>query len=331
MKTILKHLAFSAFLILSFSACQTPIDLELPDNEPELVIEAYLTDLDFFIPEQDLDCSGLFTIPKSQIELAAGLAAQFPIDSIESVADYFPFNKVKLSSTANYFSSGPAPAVSDALVRLFKNDELVETLVEDQDTPGTYRITHDPEVGASYRLEIEALGNFYETDPQVYNSVPPLLGANAIYKPNFLQDSCAYYLGIDTYEKPGLGDNYRWFFYINNEYVSDPFFLSIFDDSQIDGLCLFEFDVYGNELRLGDTIVVFQMRTNEGYTNFVNSLRNQTAFVGGPFDTPPAPIRGNLRNLTTDKEAFGFFVAGGISANAGFVPEEKPVDGCGID
>ena len=72
------------------------------------------------------------------------------------------------------------------------------------------------------------------------------------------------------------------------------------------------------------------MRTNEGYSNFINSLRNQTAFVGGPFDTPPAPIRGNLKNVTTGKEAFGYFIAGGISANAGFVPEEVLEEGCGI-
>jgi len=326
----LKHLFLVVLTLAMMNSCQEVIDLDLPPNEAELVIEAYLTDLDFYIPEEDLNCSGLFTIPKSDIEFAAGLAAQFPIDSIESETDYFPFNKVKLSTTSDYFSNASAPAVSNATVRLFKNNQLVETLVEDLSIPGTYRFTHDPEVGASYHLEIEALDNFYETEPQIYNSVPPLIGVNAYYRSNFLQDSCAFYLGIDTYEKPGTGDHYRWMFYINNEYVDSPFFISIFDDAQIDGLCLFEFDVYGNELNLGDTIVVFQMRTNEGYSSFINSLRNQTAFVGGPFDTPPAPIRGNLKNVTTGKEAFGYFVAGGVSANAGFVPATEPSEGCGI-
>ncbi len=326
----LKHALLLAITLVIVNSCQEVIELDLPPNEAELVVEGYLTDLDFFIPEQDLDCSGLFTIPKSDIEFAAGLAAQFPIDSIESVTDYFPFNKVKLTTTSDYFSNAAAPAVSNAIVQLFKNNELVETLVEDPSIPGTYRFTHDPEVGANYHLEIEALDNFYETEPQTYNAVPPLLGVDAYYRSNFLQDSCAYYLGIDTYEKPGLGDHYRWMFYINNKYESDPVFISTFDDAQIDGLCLFEFDVYGDELRLGDTIVVFQMRTNEGYSNFINSLRNQTAFVGGPFDTPPAPIRGNLKNVTTGKEAFGYFIAGGISANAGFVPEEVLEEGCGI-
>lgn len=326
----LKYTFLLAFIAVTVSSCQEVIELDLPPNEPELVIEGYLTDLDFFIPDQDLDCSGILTIPKDSIEHYAAFASFYLVDSIESVADYFPFNKVKLSTTSDYFSNAPPPAVSGAIVKLIKNNELVETLIEDPTIPGTYRFTHDPEVGASYHLEIDALGNFYETEPQVYNAVPPLLGVNAIYNSNFLQDSCAYYLGIDTYEKPGVGDHYRWMFYINNKYVSNPFFISIFDDAQIDGLCLFDFDVYGNELDLGDTIVVFQMRTNEGYSSFINSLRNQTAFVGSPFDTPPAPIRGNLNNVTTGEKAFGYFVAGGISANAGFVPNEIPEEGCGI-
>ena len=208
---MLKSLTYTFLLALSLvvvNSCQEVIDLELPPNEAELVIEAYLTDLDFFIPEQDLDCSGIITIPKSEIELAAGLAAQFPIDSIENVTDYFPFNKVILTSTSDYFSNAAPPPVSNAVVQLFKNNILAETLIEDPSIPGTYRFTHDPEVGASYHLEIEALDNFYETDPQIYNSVPPLLGVNAVYNSNFIQDSCAYYLGIDTYEKPGLGDHY---------------------------------------------------------------------------------------------------------------------------
>ena len=325
-----KYILLIALAATLMSSCQEAIELDLPPNEPELVIEGYLTDLDFFIPEQDLDCSGIVTIPRSEIVSAASLAALFPIDSIESVTDYFPFNKVKLTTTSDYFSNAPAPTVSNAIVKLFENNDLVETLIEDPNIPGTYRFIHDPEVGASYHLEIEALDNFYETDPQVYNAVPPLLGVKAVYKSNFLQDSCAFYLGIDTYEKQGLGDHYRWMFYINNEYVDNPVFISTFDDAQIDGLCLFDFDVYGNELRLGDTIVVFQIRTNEGYSNFINSIRNQTAFVGGPFDTPPAPIRGNLKNVTTGKEAFGYFVAGGVSANAGFVPTEILEGGCGI-
>ena len=215
-------------------------------------------------------------------------------------------------------------------MKLFKDKNLVETLVEDPELPGVYRITHDPDASgeAYYHLEIDALGNFYETVPELYVSTPPLIGVSANYGPNFLGDSCAYYMGMDTYETPGLGDNYRWMFYINNEYVSNPGFIAGSNDDNFDGLCLFGIDVYGNELELGDTVVVFQLRVSDTYSSFIGSLQNQTAFVGSPFDTPPAPIRGNLKNVTTGINAFGYFSAGGISANLVVVPDTIPDEPC---
>ncbi|GAB5539853.1 MAG: hypothetical protein Salg2KO_19560 [Salibacteraceae bacterium] len=311
-------------LVLILSGCQEEIDLELPDVEPELVVEAYLTDLDFFIPDSDLDCSGITTFPRELIVAGASLAATFPVDSAEEVSDYFPFNKVVLTSTANYFSNATPPPVTDATVELYQDGNLVETLSHDGSNPGTYPITHDPVVGSEYHLEIEALGKFYETKKETYKAVPPLIGLGANYGPNFIQDSCAYYLGIDTYEKAGAGDFYRWFFYINGKYDARPNFITLSTDDGIDGLCLFGLDVYGDELELGDTLTVFQMMTSEGYYNFNVALRSRTGQVGSPFDAPPSPISGNVENITDNKLAIGFFAAGGITANFVVVPDEVP-------
>ncbi|MEZ4722304.1 MAG: DUF4249 family protein [Flavobacteriales bacterium] len=318
-----------AILALSTTGCQEEIDLDLPANDAELVVEGYLTQRDYFIPEGDLDCFGQTTIAHDFIEIAvAAVDAFINIDSIESQTDYFPFNKVRLTSTADYFANSAPPAVSGAVVRLFEDGTLVETLSEDASEAGIYRITHLPKVGSSYYLEIEALGNFYETTPEVYQSVPPLISVDANYGPNFIQDSCAFYMGVQTYEKPGTGDHYRWFFYRDNEYDDRPGFIATSNDDGIDAFCLFGLDVYGDELELGDTLITFQMITTEGYFNFINSVRNQTAFVGSPFDAPPAPIQGNVKNVTKGTAAFGYFAAGGISANAAIVPEVRPDEDC---
>ncbi len=317
-------------LALSFivNGCQEEIELDIPGGEPELVVEGYMTDLDFYIPDGDLDCSGIITIPKFFIEQAAALAGTFPVDSAEEVSDFFPFNKVTLTSTAEYFANVPPPPVTDAVVKLFENGTLVETLVHDGSNPGTYLITHDPVVDAEYHLEIEALGKFYETEREIYRAVPPLLGLITNYGPNFLQDSCAYYMGIDTYEKPGAGDHYRWLFYINGKYQSGPFDIALSNDEGIDGLCLFGLDIYGNELELGDTITVFQMMTSEGYYDFNVALRSRTGQVGSPFDAPPSPINGNIINTTDNRKAVGFFAAGGITANFVVVPDTIPAESC---
>ena len=336
MKHPLQYAVLITGLAFMMNACQEPIELDLPDNEPELVVEGYLTQRDYFIPTEGVNCGGGYELSKQAIELAVSVVdAYVNIDSIEAQTDYFPFNKVQLSTTGNYFAEGNSPRVSDAVVKLFEDGEEVEILIEDPKEKGSYRITHLPSVGSSYHLEIEALGSFYETIPEVYNAVPPALALpglpNVVYKPNFIGDSCAYFLGLNTYEAPGRGDHYRWMFYLNNRYVSSPFFISTFDDADVDGVCLIQFDIYGDELELGDTLIIFQIRTSQGYSNFINSFRNQTAFIGGPFDTPPAPIRGNVKNVSKGTEAFGYFMAGGISANAAIVPDTIPSGGCGLN
>jgi hypothetical protein len=335
MKNLKYSLLFLASLWLITSG-QEPIELDLDDPEPELVVEGYLSQRDYLIPDEGFDCGSGFALSKLELEFATSAADAFlNIDSIEAQTDYFPFNKVKLSTTANYFDEGQTPAVSNAVVELYKDGALVETLIEDATTPGTYRITHKPEVGAKYHLEIEALGNSYETTPEEYLAVPPLLtlpGLNTVnYTSNFIGDSCQYFSAINTYEAIGKGDYYRWFFYLNNEFVRDPFFIATFEDSDVDGVCLIQFDIYGNDLDLNDTLIIFQMKSSKGYYDFINSLRNQTAFVGGPFDTPPAPIQGNVKNITKGTAAYGYFLSGGISASASIVPDTIPSGGCGLD
>lgn len=331
---IRSHSILILFLIsLLAVSCQEPIELELEDNVPELVIEGYLSQRDYLIPDEGVDCGAGLALSKEELLFATAAADAFiDIDSIENQTDYFPFNKVKLSTTANYFDEGTTPAVSDAVVNLFEDGTLVETLLEDPDIPGTYRITYLPVVGSFYHLEIEALGMTYETTPEEYQAVPPLINLPQLpfvqYVPTFFGDTCQYQLALNSFEAPGLGDHYRWMFYLNGEYEDDPVFIATFDDSDIDGVCLLQIDIYGNSLLLEDTLIVFQMKTSAGYNSFIERLRNQTAFVGGPFDTPPAPINGNVKNLTTGKDAFGYFVCGGISAGAAIVPDTIPAGGC---
>ena len=311
--------------LIAFTGCQEEIDLDLPATEPELVVEGYLTQRDYYFPDADLNCFGITTISLDTLKfVTAFVDAYINIDSIEAATDVFPFNKVVLSTTGDYFANAEPPAVTSAIAVLFEDGNAVETLIEDPSIPGTYRITHLPIVGSSYHITIDAMGNFYETIPEIYGSVPPLLSLSANYGPNFIRDSCAYYLSMNTFEKPGLGVHYRWFFYVNNKYVSSPGNIALTNDENFDGFCLLDFDVYGDELELGDSLVVFQMNTTEGYYNFLSTLQSQTAFVGGPFDAPPAPITGNVMNVTTGKAAYGYFAAGGISANATTTPETRP-------
>lgn len=318
---------FAASVLLA--GCQEVIELDLDDPVPELVIEAYISGLDFYIPDDDLVCSPTDIIPRDTLLFYAAFAQLFDIDSIEATTDYFPYNKVKLSTTAPYFSNSAAPRVSDALVQLFENGTLVETLTEEENEAGIYRISHDPVVGALYHLEIEATidGTLkrYETTPEEYLSTPPVLTTSAEFNPDPLfGDSAGYFLSLNTYEVPGAGDHYRWSFYINNEYQSDPSDISITTDDGIDGACVPGSDVYGDRLAFNDEIAVFQSRISQRHFDFLANVRAQTAFVGGPFDTPPAPIVGNVKNVTDGTNAYGYFVASAVSVGYAVVPSSNP-------
>lgn len=306
---------------LFFSACEQEVQLDLNAAEPELVVEGYLIDTDFYIPDQDLDCYGISTFTRDTIVLLSELVKNFlPISDVEAKADYFPFNKVKLSLSVPYYTQGMPDAVSDAVVKLFENDSLVELLTEDANNKGVYRINHNPVVGSYYHLEIEANGNAYSTEPELYQDVPPILFAQAVYQKSPFSDTMIYTSGISTFEKPGKGDYYRWFFYLNNEFKSASEFMVTSPDDGIDGSCLINFDFYRRRLEPNDTLVIFQMRTSEQYYNYVNTIIGLLS-VGSPFDTPPAPIPTNVYNNTLDKKAFGFFAVGGLSANAVVVPD----------
>jgi hypothetical protein len=64
------------------------------------------------------------------------------------------------------------------------------------------------------------------------------------------------------------------------------------------------------------------MTISEGMYNFMFILNQQTAFVGGPFDSPPAPIPSNLRCVShPDEKVYGYFSCAGVSVAEITVPE----------
>ena len=105
----MRKLFFLFAAVALLSGCQEIIELDLDDPEPELVIEGYLTGLDFYIPDEDLVCSADEIIPRDSLLFYAAFARTFNIDSIDGEADYFPYNKVRLTTTAPYFRNQPTP------------------------------------------------------------------------------------------------------------------------------------------------------------------------------------------------------------------------------
>ncbi len=277
------------FLLLAASAtlwtaCDDVIDLELPDAEPRLSVEATITNLD-------------------------------------------TVQMVRLTYSANYFSNAPAPAVSGALVVLTDELGAVDTFAENS-ADGVYLSEVRKTIGRSYTLFIRTPdGKTYQSEPQLLREPVPIDSIYWEYEPNgeFDNDSLppgGYNILIVTTEPAGAGDFYRWRNYINGTFLNEPSNLQFSNDNFVDGNTTTGFYINSELVPPGGRFRVEQMRISEDMYNYLNLLITQTAFVGGPFDPPPAPIPSNIRCLSDpDEKVYGFFCCAGTSVAEIIVPD----------
>lgn len=262
-----------AFLALS---CEKVIELDLPESAPQLVVDAWYTDQD---------------------------TTQY----------------VKLSTTAPYFEDGATPRVSDAsvILRTFEGDDEVASvaLSEAPDKPGHYVFPAPAEIGKGYQLEVDAPGfDPVRSDIQWILETPPITD---IYweedDPSFNDSLAIFRVFISTFEVPGPGDAYRWFSFVDGAYQNAPEELYIANDQLVDGAILPQFEPTDRQYRFGVEVTIIQSRINPSAYDYLALLRQQTAFVGSPFDTPPAPLEGNMKFIDRDGQALGFFGASSTS------------------
>ncbi|MFN7118289.1 MAG: DUF4249 domain-containing protein [Saprospiraceae bacterium] len=221
--------------------------------------------------------------------------------------------RVRLTNTANYFDNKETPKVSNALVLLYNERGVVDTLIEKE--AGIYITEYIGQVGTSYHLYIRTPdGNEYESQPELLQAVPDIDSIYYEFKAETPFQDEGYYVKIDTYEPAGLGNHYRWKQYVNGKYKNEPFDLLYATDQFVDGNPILGFEVSTDALQVGDQFRVQQMSISEAAFDFLTLLSQQTANVGSIFDSPPAALPGNIRNITNPKvKALGFFSASAIS------------------
>jgi hypothetical protein len=254
------------------SSCQDVVDLDLPEGDRFLVVEGWITN------------------------------ENRPHDVI-------------LTYTAAYFDDADPTPVIGATVFL-RDDEGMETVL-DETSPGIYTYPDSGVVGRSYQLEIllengERYISKYEflEEPAPILDIYWQLSEDEPDPDNGENPDDIYDVLIFAIEPEGLGDHYRWRSILNGVEQREPFDIFVTDDQFVDGNPIPEFNVTEDLYSLNDTVTIIQERISRDAFEFLSLLQQQTAFVGGPFDPPPAPIRGNIRNINDpDDLALGFFGA----------------------
>lgn len=275
MKKLLAKFSFVIAALFVLSACQDKIDLDLPEGETFLVVEGWITNAD-------------------------------------------RPHEVKLTYSAPYFENTPPPPATGATV-LITDDEGNETQLTEEE-PGVYVFPGPGEVGRSYRLDISLEdGTPYQSDFELLREPIPILDIRwqlSEDEPNEDNDENPddiYDVLITTSEPAGPGDHYQWRSFLNGVEAREPFDIFATNDEGVDGNFIPELNVTNELYSEPDTVRIVQERISKAAFEFLTSIQSQTAFVGGPFDTPPSPIRGNVKNLQDpQKNALGFFGAAGV-------------------
>ena len=269
MKKYIPHLLL-VFLLTTLISCDDPIDVELTEAPPRLVIEASL--------DWEKGTTG-----NNQT--------------------------VKLSTSTPFFDSNSDTSVIGASVKVTNNDTNAEFIFTDQNDGMYITNSFVPILNNSYTLEVVYNGEVYNATEtmmpitginEVFQSLEggfdeELLDVNITYDDP--QELGNHYM-IRLQE---VGDLFPIIETRSDEFtngnVQDEFFEKDEDDDNPD-----------NQFDPGDSVNIKLFGISERYYNFITLLIEQYDSAGNPFATTPAEIRGNCINVTNeDNYAFGYF------------------------
>ncbi len=208
---------------------------------------------------------------------------------------------IKLTTTTGYFES-QIPVVSGATVYVTNSQKEKFTFTEIPKT-GKYACTNfKPVIDGQYTLTVISGGNTY-TASETLKSVVPITRIE--------QNNEGGFTGKDIeikafYNDPGDADNYYLYRYVYSNKIRSNYYVD--EDKFFQGNEFFSLSD-DDELESGNAIEITHYGISKQYYNYMSILVSIAGTnVGGPFQSPPATVKGNIIN-TTDKNNYplGYF------------------------
>lgn len=212
--------------------------------------------------------------------------------------------KIKLTTTTGYYDT-EIPIVTGANVTITNSENTVFNFEEIPDSGEYGCTTFVPKIGETYTLTIIYNDETY-TASEIFQSLAPITRIE--------QNNEGGFTGKDIeikayYNDPANEDNFYLYRY---QYTNEATIsYSIDDDRFFQGNEFFS-NSSNDELKTGDVIELMHVGISKQYYNYMNILIDNTgANSGGPFQTPPATIRGNIKNTTNPSNyPLGYFALG---------------------
>lgn len=204
---------------------------------------------------------------------------------------------VRLSTTAAFFDNN-VPPVTDAIVNITNNNGVVYPFTYSDD--GYYVSDLSPEFETDYTLKVIFKDEVYTATERLV-SVVPLEYVE--------QRNDGGFTGEDIELKAFFTDPERennFYFFEGLSERGDV--LDVYSDEFFNGNSIFGYYLV-EDLAPGDNIQFNLYGVNEAFHNFMFVLLQQTSNQGGgPFETQPATVRGNIINETKpDNFPLGYF------------------------
>ncbi len=246
-------------------------------------------------------CFGIFTSCEEVVDI--GLNEGEPklvIDAkiTKNIENDSSVARVKLSTTVPFFDN-EINLVNDATVTITDENGTVYTIENTSD--GLYEYEDfNPQPNTEYTLEVVYNDEIYSATEQL-QTVVPLEFVEQRNDGGFDGESIELKA---FFTDPANEENYYFFEGLSSKgNVYDAF-----DDEFFDGNLIFGFYVV-DDLETGDEVTFFLHGADEQFYNFMFILLQQGSdSSGGPFETQPATVRGNLINETTpDNFPLGYF------------------------
>ncbi len=203
---------------------------------------------------------------------------------------------VHLTTTAPYFDE-EIPAAQGGEVSVY--DDMGNEYPFNEVKDGIFRNSEiEPSPGKAYRLVVEYQDEIYEATAE-FVATPKIKYVTQEENTGFSGEETELKL---FYEDPANEDNY-YLFRLFDEELS----LQLYDDEFTDGNLTYAF--FGSdELEPGDVVGLEIQGISQSFYQYLFILRSQAGTGGGPFQTQPTIVRGNIVNTTNpDNFAFGFF------------------------
>ncbi|MCF8715784.1 DUF4249 domain-containing protein [Joostella atrarenae] len=206
--------------------------------------------------------------------------------------------EIRLTTTAPYFDT-EVPPVNDAQVYIVDEEGNQYDFIENGDS-GFYQTDNfKPELNRTYYLTIISEGETYTAE----ETLLPVSEIEYIEQSTttFFSDE---YIELKAYFQDPIDEENYYLYKFDAEKDNT---ISVIEDRLLNGN---EISAYftSEDIEPGDDVEINLYGISKRYFTYMQTLLSQTGENGGPFETQPATVRGNIVNESDlDNFAFGYF------------------------